>query len=243
MEKGLNLYHPTWNVSTIIAKDRRPQCSRQNRQNSKFDMPLLGHKYNYRAEVLPFHQSKHFAPSASKHNISIKSFLPEASSGLGATGITSLDTPESSAYNISLTQPASAATISKRVSRYGEMAVNPKLQTACSWDSTSTVMQSQAFKKRSLKYINAKARKNSQKQTPLILMAASNRKDNIRKQYVSPELRYRRSLRERRKQLDGAERDIYLMKLRTGTLNPPPPHKPRLHLETGTKPRKIKVCL
>ena len=208
-----------WQDSVVVTKDIRPFCERKSRQLAAHEMPLLGQSYNYRAEVLP-NKLTEFFPSVSKHGLSTATFMqrPATSDGAGTRSVWG--------------RPLSPK-LSER--KFGEMSVHPKLENAKPWDTTTTISKKLMLLHN--KRRDAAASKNSLK---------TKRRLNVTKRtpngYLNPEARYRRKLRERRKILDSGGGTEFLDKVRTGTLNPPPPHKPKLRLATKRKPRKIKVA-
>ena len=214
---------PGWSQSVHVPNSLRPFCERKSRQLSAHETPLQGQTYNYRAEVLPRKQPQYF-PSVTKHDVSAATFIGQRPGTAHGGGDTAATLASFSSISMS-TRPSTATS-------FREMSVHPGLEGKQGWDTTTTISSKLTAKQR--KRFEEAARQNSLRQT-----RRHTNTNNTR--YVSPEQRYKRALRERRKILDSGKGGEYLSKVRTGTLNPPPPHRPKLQLATGNKPRKVKV--
>ncbi len=223
---------PSWNASSQLEPEARKACERRTRENAKYDPPLMGQIYNFRAEALPKHTSRVVPGYSTKHNLAVTSFLPNATgeillrprSGV-AQSLTRSVSAESSAV------AAASAAASLRHSRTAsELPINPKLEGATPWNGSTLTSTAARLEQERLDEI---ARQNSADKARLLI--------GKRGGYVNAETRVRQALRERRKHLDGEGGEEYLRLQRTGMLNPPKPFRPKLHLATGTKPRKEKV--
>ncbi len=231
----LGVKRSEWSTSVELLPDRRPPCERKTRQLSKHELPLLGQTYNFRAEVLPQKPPRYF-PSASKHEVSTASFMGASSARPAtATGTSSANSTTSDLSGWSYGGGTVRPSTSLARTSVAEMSVNPKLDGAQPWDTTTTLAKT--LQREDLARLETAAQRNTLKHTRRL--KAPKRGEGGT--YMSPEARYRLALNERRAILDSPNGAVYLSKVRDGTLNPPPPHRPKLQLATGTKPRLVTV--